>query len=476
MSRAGASEALDPALKRTATAVVVGALAVVFDTTIVSVALDSLAEDLHTSVTVIQWVSTSYLLALGAVIPLAGWAQSRIGGKCLWITSLAIFLVGSVLCSLSWNAGSLIAFRVVQGIGGGMMLPLMQTLVVQAAKGKNLGKVMATMSLPTVLGPILGPVLGGLILNYGDWRWLFWVNVPFCLAGLYAAVKLLPKDPPPSATVKLDTTGLLLLSPAVVGLLYGLANSSGDGGLTRADVLVPALAGAFLLVGFVAWAMRRRSAALVDVRLFRYRPLAASATLLFLSGITLYGAMLLLPLYFQQVRGTDALGAGLFLIPQGVGTFLSRTRAGKLTDRIGARQVSVIGFAVVAASTLPFAFVTGSTNEVWLMAVLLLRGIGLGAVTIPLMTVAYVGMERADVPHASVIARIATQVGGSFGTAVLAVVLHSATGDGTTPHELAIGFDHAFWWATGFAAAGILLSLLLPATPDKTSFQLVSRR
>lgn len=452
-----AQERLDPALKRTAIAVVVGALAVVFDTTIVSVSMHTLVTELNSSIEVVQWVSTAYLLALGVAIPVVGWAQARIGGKRLWLVALAVFLIASVLCALAWDAPSLIAFRALQGLGGGVMLPLMSTLVVQAAKGQNLGRVIATMSLPTVLGPILGPVLGGLILSSLSWHWMFLVNVPFCVVGLVLAWKLIPADTPTAQKPKLDWVGLLLLSPAIVGLLFGLSNVTGAGGFARGDVLVPLIAGVVLLAGFIWWAIVHRGTALVDLHLFGHRPLAASSALLFLSGIALYGAMLVLPLYWQELRGTDALGAGLLLIPQGVGTFLSRSTAGRLTDRIGARWVCVAGFAIVALGTLPFAFAGTDTNEWWLMAALLVRGFGLGAVTIPLMSVAFVGLERDDVPHASIITRVASQVGGSFGVAVLAVILAASVTTGITG-----GFTTAFWWATALAVLGVPLSLLLP--------------
>lgn len=455
----------DPALRRTAIVVIVGALAVVFDTTIVSVALHTLATDLHATVDTIQWISTGYLLALGVTIPVVGWAQSRLGGKRLWILGLSIFLLASILCSLAWSAPSLIAFRVLQGIGGGIMLPLMSTLVVQAARGKNLGQVIATMSLPAMLGPILGPVLGGLILTFASWRWMFWVNVPFCVVGLVLAVRMLPADGP-GQRVRLDLVGLALLSPAVIGMLYGLSNVSRDGGFARMDVFVPLIAGIALLGGFIWWAAHRAGAALVDIRLLRFRPLATSSALLFLSGFALYGAMLLLPLYWQEVRGTDALGAGLLLVPQGIGTLLSRSLAGRLTDRIGARWISIAGFEIVAVATAPFALATPTTNEVLLMAALLVRGFGLGAVTIPLMSVAFLGLERADVPHASTITRIATQVGGSFGVAVLAVILHGASVGAQEPGEIAAAFDRSFWWAIAFAGVAVLLSFMLPGRPE----------
>ncbi|UFS58430.1 MDR family MFS transporter [Subtercola endophyticus] len=475
---------IDPAVIRIATVVIVGAMAVIFDTTIVSVALPTLARELNTSVATIQWVSTGYLLALGVTIPLVGWGQSRFGGKRLWMFALTVFMIGSILCSLAWSAESLIAFRVLQGIGGGVMLPLMSTLVMQAANGKNLGRIMSAVSLPAVLGPVLGPVLGGLILNSLDWRWLFWVNVPFCVVGFILAWRMLPKDARPTP-IRLDLVGLVLLSPGLVGVLYALSNVSQPGAFARADVLIPLIAGAALLVAFAMTATRRGERALVDVRLFRHRPVASASALLFLSGASLYGAMLLLPLYWQEVRGLDALGAGLLLVPQGIGTFFSRSLAGRLTDRIGARAVTFVGFAIVGLATVPFALSGATTNEWVLMGALLLRGFGLGAVTIPLMAVAFIGLERHEVPHASILTRIATQIGGAVGVAVLAVILETAVaaaggssgagGSGVTggaaagpgTAALASAFDQAFWWAIGFTVLAMALSFALPGRPGR---------
>jgi EmrB/QacA subfamily drug resistance transporter len=444
---------IDRDVLRTAIALIVGALAVIFDTTITSIALPTLVRELHSSVSQIQWVSTGYLLSLGVVIPLVAWAQARVGGKRLWMIALTVFMVGSILCSLAWNAQSLIAFRVVQGIGGGLMLPLLSTLVMQAARGRDLGRTMAMISLPAVLGPILGPVLGGVILHELDWRWLFWVNVPLCVVGVVLAQGLLPADPP-AGRVRLDVAGLALIAPGTVGLLYGLSNVGHSGGFGRADVLVPLIAGVLLLAVFTWRAARVGGGALVDVRLLRYRPVASSSAMLFLSGASLYGAMLLLPLYFQQSRGASVLTAGLLLVPQGVGALLSRGLTGRLMDSLGARVLVAAGFVLVGLATVPFALAGPRTGEGWLLAALLVRGFGLSVVTVPVMAVAFIGLERSAVPHASILTRIAQQVGGSFGTAVLAVIL-AAT------HS----FDQAFWWAVGFAAGAVALSLWLPGRP-----------
>ena len=465
-SAAQQDETIDPAVWRTVWTVLVGGLAVLFDTTIVAVALHTLATDLHTSVATIQWVSTGYLLAMAVTIPIAGWAQRILGSKRLWMIALAIFLVGSVLSSLAWNPASLIGFRAVQGVGGGVLMPLMSPLVMQAASGKNIGRIMSVVSLPAVLGPIVGPVLGGLILQHLHWSWMFWVNVPFCLAGLVLAAIVLPADGP-VRRAPLDIVGFVLMAPGLVGVLWGLSNTSKAGGFGRADALAPLAAGLVLLGGFVAWALRRRARALVDLLLLKHWPLASSSLLLFLSGITLYGAMLLLPLYFQQLRGTTVLQAGLLLIPQGLGTLLSRPQAGRLSDTMGARWLVAVGFAIVAVGTLPFAFAGAHTSYVLLMAALLVRGVGLGAVTMPLMALGFRGLARSQVPDASIITRIAQQVGGSFGTAVLAVILTSTLNAATSPAALEGAFRRSFWWALGFTAVGILISLTLPGTvPD----------
>jgi len=449
-------ERLDPAVLRLAGILLVGVMAVVLDTTIVTVAIDTLGTRLHAPVSTTQWVITAYLLALGMVVPISGWAVGRFGGKRMWLFALALFLVGSVLCSLAWSAGALIAFRVVQGAGGGLMLPIMQTLLVEATGGRSLGRMMAVIGLPVLVGPILGPVLGGLLIGGLGWRWIFWINVPFCVAGLVLAWRGLPASRP-SGRERLDLAGLVLLSPAVAGAIYGLSQAGRDGfGSPR--VLVPLAVAAVLLAAFARHALRRDEP-IIDLRMFRVRSFAASSGLLFLSGLTLYGAMLLLPLYYQQLRDLSALGAGLMLAPQGVGALLSRTAAGKLTDGVGPRPVLIGGLAIAVAGTVPFALAGPHTSEALLAVALVVRGAGMGAVMIPIMAAAYRGLAPAQIPHASSATRVLQQVGGSFGAAVIAVILErQLAGNSATA-----AFQHAFWWTLAFTVAGAAVALFLPA-------------
>jgi len=274
-------EKLDPKVVKTALILITGGMAVIFDTTIVSVALRTLAVKLDTSVATIQWVTTGYLLALAIAVPLSAWGIKRFGGKRLWMFSLAVFLIGSIGSSLAWNVGSLIGWRVVQGVGGGLMLPLMTTLIFQAAGGKSLGRLVTYVALPALLGPILGPVIGGAILTHLSWRFMFLVNVPFCAAGFLLAWRYLADDAPGKAKgtvpkAKLDVPGLLLIAPGTSVLLYGLANAGTSAGFGRPDVIIPLVIGAALLAAFT-WYALRKARPLVEIRLLAKRSVASSS-------------------------------------------------------------------------------------------------------------------------------------------------------------------------------------------------------
>jgi EmrB/QacA subfamily drug resistance transporter len=464
---------MEPALVKLIAILLLGAIPALLDTTIVNVAIDTIGRDLHATVSSIQWVITGYLLSFGMIIPFSGWALARFGGRATWLFALAVFLAGSVLSGAAWNIGSLIGFRVLQGVGGGLLLPLLTTLVTQQAGGRQLGRLIASISLPVAVVPILGPVISGLIISNISWRWIFYVNVPLCLLAIALAWRGLPAgERRPAAAARpprLDLTGLLLLCPALVGLLYGLAQVSSSGGFGHPQVLGPIAAGLVLLAGFAVHALRMTGEPAVDLRLFRSRSFTGASGLMFLGGLSIYGAMLLLPLYFQQARGYGALAAGLLLVPQGVGSLLPRTILGKLTDRLGPRPVSLAGIALAAAGTVPFALAGPHTSVVLLAAALVVRGAGLGAATIAPMAGAFQGLPKADLPHASSAIRITQQVGGSFGAAVLVVILarqaaaHAAAGSA----GLATAFGHTFWWCVGFTALAVIPALLMPGRPAR---------
>jgi EmrB/QacA subfamily drug resistance transporter len=461
IERAAAETKLPRQVRNALLALIVGGIAAILDSTMVTLALHTLVVTLHSSDGMIQWVTTGYLLAMAVAIPVTGWAESRWGGKRVWMAALVLFVAGSVLSALAWSAISLIGFRVLQGFSAGLIFPLMQTLGVRAAGGRASTRLIAAVSLPLALGPILGPVLGGVILNWLTWRWLFLVNVPVIAVGLVLAWRLLPADrrDPGASHPHLDVTGLLLLAPALAAVLLGLSNLSGDGGIGHAGVLAPLAAGIALLAAFCARALapgdRQR---VVDIRLLRLRSLGAASAVLFAAGAATYAAMFLLPLYYQQLRGETVLGAGLLLIPQGIGSLLARFLVSTLVARLGPRLVTAGSFLLAAAATVPFAF-AGSRTSLWLLGtVLVIRGFGIGTVLVPPMSVAYQDVPPQGIPHATMSTRISQQVGASFGTAIVAVALQSLL-----VHGAAGAFRGAFWWAIGLTIAALIPSLVLPA-------------
>jgi EmrB/QacA subfamily drug resistance transporter len=445
-------------LVRLALVLVLGAIAPMLDTTIASVALHTLAGQFGVGVSSVQWVTTAYLLALAVVIPVSGWATDRFGDKPLWITSLVLFTVGSALSGLAWNFGSLIAFRALQGAAAGLIQPLMQTMLVRAAGREKLGRVITIVTIVSVFPPIAGPVVAGLILANASWRWIFYVNVPICLAAIILALIIVPRPagrPQGQAPRRLDVTGFLLISPALVAILYGLSQAATGSGFASASAFAPLAVGAALGAGYLIHSLRRPGRSVVDLRLFAIRSFAAPAGVLFFSGLSLYAAMFLLPLYYQTVRGQDALAAGLLLAPQGLGALLSRP-VGRVVDRMGARRIVLAGIAVCALGTVPYVLAGAHTSEALLGCALVVRGFGLSAANIAVMTGAYRDVPSGSVPDASTITRVLLQIGGSFGTAVLAVVLATGTGN------IVGAFHVAFGWSVGLTALALIPALLMP--------------
>ncbi len=485
-SRAGAAPASSPTgLDRQVVVlglvIISGSIMAVLDMTIVNVALETLGRDLDTELSTIQWVVTGYLLALGTVIPLTGWAIDRFGAKRVWITSILLFVAGSALCGAAWSIGSLIAFRAVQGIGGGMLMPTGMSILTMAAGPQRTGRVMSIVGIPMLLGPVLGPVLGGWLVEDVDWRWIFYVNVPVGALALALAIWKIPADRGQNRAAAVDLRGLILLPPGFVLLIYGLSTASGNGGFADPGTIGWLAAGTALIGLFVLHSLRRRDKALIDVRLFADRTFAFAALGIFLIGIALIGSLLLLPLYFQTVRGEGALAAGLLLAPQGLGAATMMPIAGVLTDRLGAGRVVPFGIVLLLLGTAAYTQVTADSSY-WLLAgSLYVRGLGLGATMMPTMSAALTTLTRAAVPRASSTLNIIMQVGGSFGSALLAVILSreissrapgGTGGDriGDIPAQvreqvapaLAGAFGHTFWVVFGLTAAVIVPALLLP--------------
>src|SRR3954469_5168441 len=275
-----------------------GLIMAVLDSTIVNVALDTLSRDLGAPLSTIQWVSTGYLLTLAAVIPLSGWITERFGSKQTWIASITVFAVGSALCATATSAGELIVFRLLQGLGGGMLVPVGFTLVAQSAGPRRIGRALALIGVPILLAPIFGPIIGGLIVDNAAWQWIFVVNVPIAVVAIVVAARLLQPAAGRADAGAFDWVGALLLSPGLAGIVFGLSEIESHGGIGQPIAFGPLLAGLALVALFI-WHSLGVPRPLIDVRLFRSPEFRAAAATTFLLGAALFSMLLVLPLYYQ---------------------------------------------------------------------------------------------------------------------------------------------------------------------------------
>jgi len=487
------SEKLDRSVIVTGLVIVSGLIMVVLDTTIVNVALDQLSTELTASLSTTQWVVTGYLIAVALVIPITGWVMDRFGSKATWITAVTCFVLGSALCATAWSIGALIAFRIIQGLGGGMLMPAGQAMIARAAGPHRMGRAMAILGVPMLLGPVLGPVIGGLLVEYASWHWIFLVNVPVGIIAVALAVWRLPAYDADTDAGRLDWLGLAVLSASLVCLLYGLSEASTKGGFGDTGVVTWLVAGAVGLALYTWHSVRKGAESIIDVRLLTNRLFASSTVAVFLVAIGLFGGMLLLPLYYQTVRGQGALDAGLLLAPQGLGAVVAMVLAGRLTDRIGAGYVVPVGVVIALIGTFPFTQVGIDSSYAWLCITLFVRGIGLGSVMMPVISSAYKDLGHDQVSRAAPTLSAIQQVGASLGSALLVTALTQrltseltshgvhATGGGASQLSslspevmqkvgplLADAFGFAFWVAFALTAVIFIPALFLPRhrSPD----------
>jgi len=415
-----ADEGLDRGTLIVAGVVMLGAIMSILDTTVINVAINRLAIDFKAPLTTIQWVVTGYTLALVAVIPMSGWAADRFGTKRIYMSSLALFMLGSILSGLAWSATSIIVFRVLQGFGGGMIMPVVMTIMTKKAGPQRMGRVMGVLGVPMLMAPIIGPILGGWLVDDVSWRWIFFINVPIGIVALVLARIVLERDQPQPGH-RLDWLGMALLSPGLTLAIFGLAESA-DGGFGDVKSWLSIVVGVALVTGFFVHSSRSENP-LIDIRTFTHTRAGLSAVTFLLFAIAFFGSLLLVPLYYQTVRGASALTAGLLLAPQGIGAMITMPVAGRLTDRHGPWRLPVFGIPLILVGMAPFAFVTATTSYVLLCSFSFILGLGMGLSMMPTMTAAMQAVPPAAIARTSTAMNIVRQSGASIGTAIMSVIL-----------------------------------------------------
>ncbi|MEV0820784.1 MFS transporter [Nonomuraea rubra] len=455
--------------RTTGLVVLLGVVMTMLDTTIVNVALGTLARDFHATLATIQWAATGYLLAMSMTVPVTGWAVGRFGVRNVWLGSLVLFVAGSALCAAAWSLWSLVAFRVVQGVGGGLLQPVGQMMLAQAAGKERMGRAMGLISVPAMLVPVLGPPLGGLLVQGPGWRWLFLVNLPVCAVALLAALLLLPREGGAGQRQPLDVLGLALLSPGLAAVVYGLSEVGNGASLPH-----PALWIGVALVAVFVWRSLRgtsphgtslrgtslrgtslrgtslhstslRGTSLLDLRLFGDRTFAAAVLALACYSAAMLGFTVLVPLYSQLAEGGTALEAGLLLAPMGIGAAITMPLAGKLTDSRGPRGTGAAGVVLVVASIAAFVLAGGGLVPMFTL------GLGHGLVATSVMAAAFRTLEPAAIPAATTLSTIVLRLAGPFGVALVAVLLQVFTRAG-----VAQPYPYTFWVAAGLAGVSLL--------------------
>ncbi len=460
-------------------AIIIGVFMVVLDSTAVNVALPRLVADFHTTLPTLQWIVTGYMLAQAAVIPLAGWLSDRFGAKPVFLTSVALFTVGSVLCATAQSSTMLIAFRVLQGLGGGFVIPIAMAYTYRLAPPDKIGAVMGLMGIPILFAPAIGPVLAGWLVQYASWRWIFLLNLPVGIVGLAVGIAGLPAVQR-QAVAALDRFGAILGPLAFAALSYGV--SEGSTSWTSTQTVAGLAVGVVALGAFIAVELRAQTP-LLELRVFRSLDFSVAIVAQWVGQIALFGSLFLVPLFLQQVRGFGAFDTGLAILPQAIAAAVFMPLGGVLFDRIGARPLVVLGLVLVAAATYLLGQVGVHTQATDLIVPLALAGAGMGLMMMTLNTHLINAAPRSLVSRVTSLTNALQQVVNGLTVAALATILTARITAHVTaasiaahaqapaapaglPHALvaramALGFDDTFHAMIGAALVGAVLGLLL---------------
>lgn len=454
-------------------AIVLGTFMAVLDTTAVNVALPTLERAFRSDLHLMQWTITGYALAQAAVIPLSGWLSDRFGAKRLYLIALVLFTLGSVLCAAAPSAGALVAFRVLQGLGGGMLLPIGMSFVYRLAPPARVGAVMGIFGIPILLGPALGPILSGWLVQYADWRYVFLINLPVGIAAVALGVRALPDLKALGTTGALDTLGVFLGPLAFASLSYGISQSTTDT-WTGATTLAGLTIGALALAAFIARELTVETP-LLELRVFRRLDFSLAIVTQWIVAAALFGSLFLLPLFLQQVRGYGALDAGLALLPQAIGAGLFMMVGGRVFDRFGARPTVLAGALLITAGLWFLSGITSATTGINLIVPLFIWGSGLGLAMLPLNTQILNSAPRNLVSRVTSLTSALQSVVVSLAVATYATILQgritthiAAAKTGLERYAsdpihgaMAAAFDDTFRVAMGVAAVAIVLALTL---------------
>jgi len=397
-----------------------GSFMVVLDATVVNVALPKIMLSYGVGVNKIQWVITSYLLTMAIMMPSVGWLSRRMGHKLVFIISFSSFTLASAFCGLAWSANALVAFRVLQGIGAGLLMPIAMVVIFEAFPSEEKGMAMGIYGMGATLGPAVGPTLGGYLIEKFSWHLIFLINVPVGLLGIILATLVLPKG----VTRKekhFDVMGFLTMTVALGSFLMGLSQGQQEGWTSGYILSIFAVAvlsfAIFLVVEF------RSPNPFIDLQVYKSFLYSMTTMLFIIQGIGLFGATFLIPLFFETMLGYSALKTGILLVPMAVAVTLVLPIAGRLADRMDARIPVIIGVVFSVLSLYWLSFLNLHTSSAEAVGMLVMRGLGLGFIFPPIMNLALKSLPEDKVATGSSLINVSRQVGGALGVALLGAML-----------------------------------------------------
>jgi len=399
---------------------VAGMFMSVLDISIVNVAIPTIQNDFGATTDDVQWVVTGYTLALGVVVPVTAWLGDRFGLSRVYNLALLAFAAGSALCGLAWDLNSLVIFRIIQAIPGGILPVITLSILYRIVPREKLGAAMGLYGLGIVFAPAVGPTLGGYLVEYVDWRLIFYINVPVGILGAVAAALVLPRFPTVAGR-RFDALGFVTIASGLFAVL--LALSEGESwGWTSYRVLMLITYSVLSLALFVVVELQVADP-LLDIRIFRHRAFTYTLLLIAVLMVVMFGVLFYIPLFLQQAQGWGAFDAGLTLLPQALVMGFLMPIAGRIYDRIGPRWPAAIGLTIVAIGTYLLHTLTLDTPRADVMWLLVLQGAGLGMAMMPIFTGGIAVIPMNQVNAASAFNNVVQRVSGAFGLAVLTAIL-----------------------------------------------------